>query len=76
MYAQVSPKLPTNIWAMEYVDIASLLTECPTDQPGYALAVRSAEDDSEPIGCVAAKPKQGPIGFQWWVRLSMVGHRV
>ena len=68
MYAHVSPKLRTKIWAGEYVDIASLLPEFPTDQPGYALAVRSGEDGSEPIVCVAAKPKQGPIGFQRWVK--------
>ena len=63
MYAHVSFKLRTKIWAGEYVDIASLLPESPTDQPGYASAVRSGEDGSEPIVCVAAKPKQGPIGF-------------
>ena len=40
----------------------------PMDQPGYTLAVRSGEDGSEPIVCVAAKPKQGPIGFQRWVK--------
>ena len=68
MYAHVSPKLRTKIWAGEYVDVASLLPEFPTDQPGYALAVRSGEDGSEPIVCVAAKPKQGPIGFQRWVK--------
>ena len=68
MYAHVSSKLRTKIWAGEYVDIASLLPESPTDQPGYALAVRSGEDGSEPIVCVAAKPKQGQIGFQRWVK--------
>ena len=68
MYVHVSPKLRTNIWAGQYVEIASLLPESPTDQRGYALAVGSGEDGSEPIVCVAAKPKQGPIGFQRWVK--------
>ena len=69
MYAHVSSKLHTKIWAGEYVEIASLLPESPTDQPGYAMAVRSGEDGSEAIVCVAVKPKQGPlIGFQRWVK--------
>ena len=72
MYVHVSPKRRTKIWTREYVDIASLLPESPTDQPGYALAVRSVEDGSEPIVCVAAKPKQGQIGLQRWVKVSKI----
>ena len=55
MYAHVSFKLRTKIWAGEYVDIASLLPESPKDEPRYALAVRSGEHGSEPLVCVAAK---------------------
>ena len=65
-HSRVSEKLKTQIWAGEYVSIASLLHD--SSPQSYSVSIRPSEDSETPTFSVAPKERNSPLSFNQWVQ--------
>ena len=65
-HSRVSEKLKSQIWAAEYVSIASLLHD--SSRQSYSVSIRPSEDSETPMFSVAPQERNSPLSFNQWVQ--------
>ena len=65
-HSRVSEKLKSQIWAGEYVSIASLLHD--SSPQSYSVSIQPSEDSETPMFSVAPKERSSPLTFNQWLQ--------